>query len=613
MKNIDRLLKKKGWTGAELGKLLIASMLNDIKTGGDPARALFSQKDFENMEKTLTTDRDFMEYGVYTSLYHGLTDAYNRGQGLYQQFYNGFTRLMTEATECFNADNALKALNNTPLIMTESQYNRLEAEARAELEAFKESFCSILFQCLDYFLEHEEEAPDAIKKALEATKSVDAKKSVFLQYYNRFYGEGYYQLPDGARSDKLTSEEWQKAIQEYYLKTHELIVNGEKAGYWETLTDFNQSRLLTLYELLFKGSDNLKDFYREKTGEELPEEETEELLDALEELANGTHTDNKYLSKLLPYLDHDNNGEWHYYEEAPEGLSLYDLLDLYTEAYRGYFNHIDASLDEKTAHKLLKKDAPELYKALKSFIEATVAKAKGLKANQLYKDIVSWGELAKLHFLNYEELTEPDTEGIIDAFLKDEDTTRSKSYYYRASFKGIAVIKKPHSSQVDANGDYIEEDSPLHFFQSLYSLEEDEVKQAEILDYGNKLFKPALRFMYAYNALLGIIGKEYDLPDLQEVAQIDISLFESNIAGYNGYIYIFYHEAYGSKEERDRKRAIIKECFPIVDVETLKPTQEAIDAVDAELRELGVSSKASKKLRPLDAFIDRLTRREGVE
>lgn len=602
MKNIDRLLKKKGWTGAELGKLLIASMLNDIKTGGDPARALFSQKDFESMEKTLTTDRDFLEYGVYSTLYSALTDAFNKGQGLYQQFYNGFQRAFTELTECYHADMALKALENTPLIMTESQYNRLEAEAKKTLEAYKESFCSLLFYTLDYFLEHEEEAPDTIKKALEATKAVDAKGNTFLSRYNRTYGEGYYQLPTGARSDKLTTKEWQDTIQKYYLKTHELIVNGEKAGYLDTLRDFNQSRLIKMYELIFKGAEAVSSFYTEKTGEELPEEEAEALLKALEYYVDDKHTDNEALAKLLPYLDYDNMGEWHYYEEPPEGLSLYYLLEMYPEAYRGAYKDID----EKTAHKLLKKDAPELYKAIKDFIEATVAKAKRLKANQLYKDIVSWGELAKLHFLNYEELTEPEDNNIIDTFLKDEDSTRSKSYRYRVAYNGIAVIKRPHSSQEDQNGDYIEEDSPLHFFRTLDKLKEDEKSQRDLKDFGEKLFKPALSYMYAYNALLGLIGREYDLPDLQEVAQFDTSLFERKIAGYNGVLYMFHYEAYGNEAERDRKRAIIRACFDDIDPYTLKPSQEAIDAVEAELKELGISSKVRKSLRTLDAFIDRL-------
>ena len=34
---LKNLLKKKGWTGEEVGKLLIASMLNDIKQQGQKA------------------------------------------------------------------------------------------------------------------------------------------------------------------------------------------------------------------------------------------------------------------------------------------------------------------------------------------------------------------------------------------------------------------------------------------------------------------------------------------------------------------------------------------------------------------------------------------------
>lgn len=55
---LKNLLKKKGWTGEEVGKLLIASMLNDIKQQGQQDKEpLFSQSDFEKMESSLTSDR----------------------------------------------------------------------------------------------------------------------------------------------------------------------------------------------------------------------------------------------------------------------------------------------------------------------------------------------------------------------------------------------------------------------------------------------------------------------------------------------------------------------------------------------------------------------------
>jgi len=91
---IKSLLSKKGWTGEEVGKLLIASMLNDIKQQGQGENTpLFSQADFEKMESSLNSDFDYLSYGVYRELYSSIIDSFNRGQGLCQQFYNGFSRL----------------------------------------------------------------------------------------------------------------------------------------------------------------------------------------------------------------------------------------------------------------------------------------------------------------------------------------------------------------------------------------------------------------------------------------------------------------------------------------------------------------------------------------
>ena len=46
-KSIDSLLKKKGWSGEEVGKALIASVIHDVKHRGEPDfKPLFSQSDF---------------------------------------------------------------------------------------------------------------------------------------------------------------------------------------------------------------------------------------------------------------------------------------------------------------------------------------------------------------------------------------------------------------------------------------------------------------------------------------------------------------------------------------------------------------------------------------
>ena len=74
-------------------------------------------------------------------------------------------------------------------------------------------------------------------------------------------------------------------------------------------------------------------------------------------------------------------------------------------------------------------------------------------------------------------------------------------------------------------------------------------------------------------------------------------------------LYMFYAEVYGTQEEKDRKRELIKEIFCPVDYEELKPTAEAIEAVTAELDKLGFSTEARKKLKKFDSLIEKLCER----
>jgi hypothetical protein len=604
---LDKLLKKKGWTGKEVGQLLIASLLNDIKQLGQGEKTpLFSQADFEKMESSLNSDFDYLSYGVYRELYSSIIDSFNRGQGLCQQFYNGFSRLYLMLREVQIADKVQKAYDDTPLIMTESQYKRLEAEAVQTLKGNKESYYSLLFYILEKSLDAGDEAPEPIRTAIEATKEIPAEKITFSRSYNEQMGLGYYSLPDGRRSDQMTSEEWQKALEEEILRTHKLTINGEPASTEETIREYD--RLIKSYELFFKGAKAIREFVLERTGKELDgtDEEIEEALDGIIDYV-GKARYNPNAEKIEEALGFSTPAEWHTYEELPEGLTAYDLLHLIAES-SSY-----EETDEKKHLKAFKTEYKELYTALNAYIEENVPKARGLKPNQLYKDIVSWGELADAGIIGYSSLIQPDDREIVQIWTEGEDTTENKSKRLRAGRRGIAILRNPASYQTDENGDYIEKKSPLQFFLSLYTLEGDGDKIAEINSYIDNLIYPALSYLYAFNSLMGIIGKVYDLPELEEVARFDTRRFESNMSGYNGMLYLFYHNVYGNEEEKQRKRAIIKEIFRPLEADTLKPSQEAIEEVTAELTKLGFSSDARKKLKYLDAFIDRLMNsREGA-
>lgn len=585
---IKRLLNKKGWTGKEIGQLLIASLLNDIKQKDkEEKELLFTQKEFEDMESTLRTDRDFTVYGVYRDLYSSLVDSYNRGQALYQQFSNGYYHLFTELREVQTAEDALKIRANTPLIVTESQYKRMRAQAEEKLRAITATFDAIVIDVLRSFMDADEaelaEQP-AIKEALEATKRTPAEGYSFLEENKDAFLEGYYTLPDGRRSDQMTSQAWREALEEYFLKEHSLTVDGSPASIEETVRYYNQERLKIGYELFFKGADAVRSFLRNSgIDTDLTDEELEEAIDlSLDALGGGHFT--ATAEELLEALGFDAPTEWHYYEELPKDLTLYDLLDMY---------------EEKDTEQL-QADAPELYGAIVSYVKEKLPKAKKRSC------ITTWGELADAGVIGYTEHVEPTNEEIV-ALCNEAETSTDYAKRVRARRKGIAIIQDPTESQQDEEtGDYIEAGDPSVFFFSLYDLENNGEKLEELLAYKENLIEPALAYIYSFNALLDVLGDVYDLPDLPKTAKLDLTEYEEKVKAYNTLLYMFYYSVTGDEEERKHKRAIIKEAFSPIEPAELIPSQDTLEEIREELTKLGLSSEARRKLKYLDPLVYRL-------
>ena len=504
-------------------------------------------------------------------------------------------------------------------------------------------------------METPKEAPDAIKKAIEATKKEAVVNKRILSIYNETCGQGYYTLPDGRRSDKLTSEEWQKALKEVYLKIHSLTINGEPATV-EEIKGYSNERLAKTYQLFYKGIEGIKDLYKKVTGEEMDgvdaEEETkllqalEDMLDrarngeprllkALEDMLNGVRDkETKPLQALEDMLGitrseeekQENNGrtslyplqwflsglidgttasapKWHCYEEAPK-LTKYEILAECLKFYDG--TETDGSIEElqSTLDEFIA-DYPALYKTLEAYIKKTVPAFSKMKPTNYMDEVTNWGELAELGVADYKSAIEPTVYDIAKQFEGETDASESLKNYRkrrRIIYRGIAIAQDPTNWQTDANGDYKETPDPLGVFYNLDSIAESESKRAELDTLQNKLLKPALRFLYAYNVLMLIIGAVYDIEEA-EALQLSTRTFERNLKSFNNLIYIFYGEAYGDAAEKKRKRKLIKELFPPIDTEELKPTKKAIDTVTAELTELGFTFKARKKLKNFDHYI----------
>ena len=621
-RKIDSLLNKKGWTGVEVGKALVASIIHDIRHQSEPDyKPLFSQSDFDKMESSLNTERDYLAYGVYRDLYSGLIDAYNRGQGQHQQFYNGYYRYAMHLKDCTVAEQTLQTAELTPYVMTQEQYNKLKEQRETTLKGFMESFSGLFFTLLSHIMSNPEDAPEAIRTAIEATKEEAVTNERILSSYCEVYGMGYYQLPDGTRSDSFEGEGWQEKLKEEYLKTHKLRINGKQASFEDTILHYNTERRLKGYELFFNGIDAVKELYKGHTGEDLPPEDEVGIMKALESLLNLRDDENPVEKNTVPLHPAvlqikdivegemlGSGAEWHYYTEAPADITKYDIIAESLCFYNG-----EESEDGEPQLKEFKADYPALYKALEAYIKELVPQARDLKPTQYSKEFISWGELAELNVGRYPAYCiADDVTDILEALHEqDEDTTENLLKRKRLMFSGIVIAQSPNAYQLNERGEYIDNIKHILGFSSVFSIDsigKSESIREDIHAFRENLFLPALQYLYAFNALVKILGAIYDLDELGEV-EISTERFESQLDALNSQLYMLYGDVYGTDADKERKRDIIKEVFQPIDFEALKPTEEAIEAVTAELDRLGFSTEARKKLKKFDALIERLCER----
>lgn len=636
-KSIKALLNKKGWTGKEVGKALLMSLKHDIENKGNPnKKPLFSQEDFNRMVDSLDTDYQYTQFKVLESIYSSIVDSFNYNEAMGQQFYNGYYRYFLAIREAQRAEDFFTTTEKFPLILTQAQYDKLASEREACKRAFTESYYSLFFHTVAAFVDAVENdradtIPEDARAAIIATQSQKVTNKRIIANWAEDMGEGYYTLPDGRRSDNMTSEEWQAALTALFMESHKLYINGELQDEHTTAQHFNTARLLTAYRLLFKGEDAIRAAYKERTGQELPEEYIGELEQALEEIIDETARPNRrgdpkreQLTAALFYNNGDKSPEWHYYTEPPTDYSKYDVLAEMLDRYRGTYcdrllesggEYVD-EVPEREQLKEFKKDYPALADAVKTYLEGAVAPTKGLKANQLYKDLITWGELADMGYLDYQSLIAVDDADIVEHIAQtQEDNTENFNRRARGIYHGIAILKEAKYFDAGEGGEYIDpvaDKLKLELLQGIDYLENDTDEAEYIAANLDFLALPALRYMYAYNDFIEIVAAAYDI-DFMTVAKYDLSKFESQIEACNNMLYMLYKGVYGTADDKKRKRAFIREYFQPIEIEDLKPTEEAKEALRAKIEGLGYTREAAVTLKNYRSLIAEIMREGAVD
>lgn len=629
-KNIKTILNKKGWTGKEVGLALLMSLQHDIENKGNPKKKpLFSQEDFNRMVDSINTEYQYTHLKVYEGIYSAIVDSFNYNEAMKQQFYHGYFRYFLAIREAQRAESFYTTTESFPLILTQEQYNQIAKEAGACKRENPLSYYDLFFYTVEHFvnameLEQGDTIPEEARAAIIATQNQLATNERILANWAEDLGEGYYTLPDGRRSDEMPLEEWQAALEAEFMKTHELYIDGVLQDAKATAQHFNANRTLSGYRTLYKGRETiietLKDKGIEPTEEniEIAEETLEELIDGLEPITNGKkHGNGK--AQIQAAIEGGVATEWHY-SEAPTDLTKYDVLVDMLGRYSGghsdrlYNGEYVDEIPEREQLKEFKRDYPALADAVKDYLEQRVPKAVGLKANQLYKNLITWGELADISYLDFEKLVAVDDLDIIEHYTR-EKTTENLNKRKRGSFHGIAILKEARNADTGADGSYldpVEDGLGLDLLQSIDYLEknpdEAEFIQAN-LDY---LAFPALRFMYAYNAFIDIISMVYDV-DFMKVAKIDLEPFESQIEACNNMLYMLYCDTYGTRDDKKRKRAFLREYFKPIEVDELKPLPEKVEALRTKLEEMGYTRAAAQTIKHYRSLVAEIIREGAPE
>ena len=598
MADIKKLLKRKGgWTGREIGKLIIANYINDLKRQrGEKVPQMFSQGEITSLVNTLSALEDFQQVEVYQSITVGVTDAYNYCVAMEQQFFHGYFLSLYHFDRYQQQGQEVTRLGYQPYIVTQAQYDKMAEQVRSRKAAFTANYSSIFFTILGRILDRHDEdhIPHGILEALEATEKADARKSSYYGTYNEKMGEGYWVYADGAREDQLTEEQ----LEEYNAAS--VVTDMDKANEQKT----------QLAELCYRGADFIRAFIKEQTGEDTEAEDA-----ALEKAANdllsgiGWHHRNP-LAMLIKGAVEKAVGDcvkdpvkkkvsWHPSDEPPQALTYGEVLPVMVDDYFA----IEAERDTKALMKLIQKECPSLYGAITEYIEATIPLAAKAKKT-VTKDFITRKELEAFGVYGFTDADGSETVNNNSlASLYDEDKTL-KGYIIRKQIAtaGIAILQNGNT-QIDEQGDYSPIFGRLPFLGDFERL--SEANQDFLRGRYYKLIVPALKRINATNIAMDIIARAYGITDITPCVTYKIEKLDKHIAAYNKVLLSTY-QVFQQVDYDGTKQKVLRYSFPLIDKADFEIQEEKIKQVEKEIKKIGYYNGAAEALRYFDKFIEQL-------
>jgi len=556
MADIKRLLKKKGWTGRELGILELSNMAIMFRQAleGKEPQPIVDQARFREMINGITDRQQGQIYNGYISIHEWLSIRYNIAQTQLQQAQLQYRTLAAYVTDAIFAEDVYRYIEQLPAIMTEKQY-RDAREAGLKKWLYDEggtergdSLAALIERGISFYtkqLQTNPAKPNPLKAIRKNYIAEPVKSKLILEGYNEVMGEGYYTIEDGSgrRSDTMTAEEWQDAITTPAMKKALRDMRATDGSGTEFTQRIAAQRLIERAKVIFEG------------GAEKDADEAQHKADYERGLATPV--------------------KWHYYEDPPTDLTKWDIIeqelltdfspadldgsgDAYSES------NYTASMEDFVA------EFRELVTAILKDIDKRRFNGEAYLSQLPIKEWLttgwSWRDLYECDFYGERAEAEADT----SVFEGNK----------RALFNGIAILRASdlidRSPRIDERGYYVEPD--IQHTLSNFTLEaffteaEDYADNIEIVETARQTLIESYYHLKGYNLTLELIARFYEVPEMT-VFQMDTDGIEDKIRAFNELVPILYKKIrdtdYEDKELKERKLQVLKDLFQPIDYEAL--------------------------------------------
>lgn len=565
MLNIDRLLKKKGWTGAELGRLELANTAlaykKAVETNNPEQELVISRAEFEKMLSTLKDPVQGRTYNGYISIHNWISNTMQVAMAQSQQAQLQFDKLWSFIQNAITAEDLYSYIEELPLIMTEKQYKetvekRIQEILKPDGEDIANNVLQLIFDALDYYIKLLETTPRA-KNPLKPLRKKLNKEYVrdphILEKYNRVRGLGYYTLEDGTRSDKVSPTEWRELITPTIFK---LINEDSQLGEKEAefiKQSIRERRLITDARYMYEGDLSESEAQKKRQQDEVRE---------------------GFIKAC----------QWHYYEDSPEGLlTKWEVLE--EGEIPEYYKYYEATDEE--ALEMCKAFVAEFPTVVQALLEDMgkrygMENLKDLPVEKWLGTVYSWEDLYKADFYGFRATQTDDT--VIFNGNK------------RALFNGVAIVAPStlgSCTRIDPEtGYYIAPDLrksllPLSL-EAFFTDSEDYSDNVDTVEQARSLLKSSVYFVDGFNKALELISSLYGVEEVK-LFSIPTDGIKESVEALNGSIYMLYRRIKNTDYEepglREKKLEVLREIFQPVDLKKLRIPEEKLEQAKQNMKD----------------------------